>query len=148
METMKAKLPETETSNARNYSGDKELVSSYSLIGRMDGSLVELIDCRAWMGRSRNASTVYASIWVKNGEHWYSGKGQAGGYGYHKISAAIGEAITSAGITLYGSPYRREDGVDIDKRCSISGVGEGAIRSALRCIAQACGCEEFIIIEH
>ena len=39
---------------------------------------------------------IYACIWHNNG----SGSGYAGGYGYHKASAAAQAAITSSGIDL------------------------------------------------
>lgn len=63
------------------------------------------------MGRSRNASTVYASIWVHANGHYLAGHGNAGGYGYHKESAAFQDAITSAGIQLVGSPYADDKGM-------------------------------------
>ena len=91
------------------------------------------------MGRSNSASVVYCSIWVhshvpqdsglKNG--YWSGRGTAGGGGYHKESAALAGAIESAGITLEGN---------------IGGCGEGSMRHALTAIARSLGYEDFTIV--
>lgn len=53
-----------------------------------------------------------------------SGSGAAGGYGYHRPSAAAGEAIRNAGFELSEN---------------ISGVGESAIIRAVKAIAEAVG---------
>ena len=51
-----------------------------------------------------------------------SGHGKAGGYGYHKESAALQEAIESAGIKL---------------RSPIDGAGDSAVRGAMEAINRA-----------
>ena len=117
-------------SNAVNYKGQKELVKSYNVI---TDTLREIIIARCYMGRSASASTVYASIWIQSSGIYTSGKGKAGGYGYHKESAAIAEAIESAGITL---------------DTGISGVGDCAIREALKAIAHALGFSNVLIVEN
>ena len=117
-------------SNAVNYKGQKELVKSYNVI---TDTLREIIMARCYMGRSASASTVYASIWINASDVHTSGKGKAGGYGYHKESAAIAAAIESAGIAL-----------DTD----ISGVGNSAILDALTAIANALGFERVLIVEN
>ena len=147
MLTLKAVLPESEISNAKNLSGKKELVSAWSVLGLFNGKIDEVITCRCWMGRSRNASTVYASIWVRGHNAWYSGRGSASGYGYHKESAAIDEAITSAGIKLFGTPYSGQV-VDFEKPANIHGVGDSAIREAFLAIAEALGAQDCIICTH
>jgi hypothetical protein len=91
----------------------------------------EVIDCRCYMGRSSSASVVYASIWVHGNNRWWSGSGSAGGYGYHKTSAAIAAAIRSAGITL---------GEDI------GGAGDYAVKEAFERMVRALGYQEFIIV--
>ena len=126
---MKATMGEN-VSNAVNYKGQKELVKSYNVI---TDTLQEIIMARCYMGRSANASTVYASVWINTSEVHTSGKGKAGGYGYHKESAAIAAAIESAGITL-----------DTD----ISGVGDGAIKESLEAIASALGFSNVLIVEN
>ena len=117
-------------SNAVNYKGQNELVKSYNVI---TDTLQEIIIARCYMGRSANASTVYASIWIYSGGTHTSGKGKAAGGGYHKESAAIAAAIESAGISL-----------DTD----ISGVGGGAICDALKAIASALGFSHVLIVEN
>ena len=82
---MKATMGEN-VSNAVNYKGQKELVKSYNVI---TDTLREIITVRCYMGRSSSASVVYASIWINAHGIHTSGKGQAGGYGYDKTSAAI-----------------------------------------------------------
>lgn len=77
-------------------------------------------------------STNYACLWVDHEGVHISGGGKAGGYGYHRSSAAAQVAINNAGIAL---------SQDIDGR------GEGAIQDALKAIARALGLVEFGLIE-
>lgn len=84
----------------RNYGGEKETVTHKSVICIVDGKAVEPITYRAYMGRSKGVSTVYATIWVHPGECHRSGSGSAGGYGYHKESAAAYDAAISCGFTF------------------------------------------------
>ena len=129
---MKAALGNNQK-NSINYGGKKELISSWDVIVNTDDGLKNIITVRCYMGRSASASTVYASIWVHSTNHQTSGTGKAGGYGYHKASAAISEAIRSAGIEL-----------DED----ISGVGDRAIEDALEAIAQALGFDDCLIVRN
>lgn len=153
--------------NGRNYSSEKELVGAYTVLGKINGEMREIVTARAYMGRSRSASTVYASIWVHVGE-CPSGHGSAGGYGYHKESAAFQDAISSAGIELYGSVYGEPDRWNYaekreysekeraamkraadKKRACISGVGESAMRAAFEAIARAAGAKgKLIFVNH
>lgn len=54
----------------------------------------------------KKGGNVYALLWVKcwnadaNDDEYRRGYGRAGGYGYHKGSAAIDEALNAAGIKL------------------------------------------------
>jgi hypothetical protein len=132
---MKATLMTDYSSNAKNLGNEKEMTFTFNAIVRIGKSLKNVLTIRTYMGRSSSASVVYASIWAfgKKSQSW-SGHGKAGGYGYHKPSAAIGEAITSAGITL-------------DKR--IDGVGDSAIREAIEAIVRAMGYKgEILIVEN
>lgn len=141
-------------SNAKNYSQEKELVSRYLVIDKKTEKV--LIDCRCYMGRSSNSSQVYASIWINSlkplGDDaegfatYTSGCGMAGGYGYHKESAAIDDAISSAGFTLFGSASGYDDKPDFKKTCHIDGVGESAIKSALLAIAYACDSKDVVFV--
>jgi hypothetical protein len=142
---------------AMNHSCSKETTDSWTVYGMGAGpDPVELIDARCWMGRSRQASTVYASIWIHGGDY-RSGRGDAGGYGYHKSSAAMAAAISAAGIELYGSPYTNlETRWNYDenraytpaekaaitrrlakKRCYFGGAGDDSTRGALLAIGRA-----------
>jgi hypothetical protein len=78
-------------------------------------------------------SRVYACMWVNDKENQIhvSGGGYAGGYGYHKASAAAQDAINNAGIIL------SED---------IAGRGDSAIQEALKAIALALGYENVTIL--
>lgn len=145
----------TEQSNAKNYNSEKSLDKQYLIIDKKTEKMV--IDCRIYSGFTRNASTVYASIWVnltakKKPQAWrygyVSGAGSAGGYGYDKNSGAVCDALRSAGIELYGVPYAAQSGVvaDFKKRAYINGVGESAIRSALLATAYAAGFNDVILV--
>ena len=126
---MKAAL-RREVKNAINHGNKKEMIRTYNVI--TDG-LENIITARCYMGRSKESSTVYASIWIDTPCYHSGGKGKASGYGYHKESAAIGAAIESAGITL-------------DQ--SIDGVGDAAIEEALKAIAQALSYSRFLIVKN
>lgn len=137
---------------------NKEMTARYLVIDKE--SERHIVDCRVYMGRSSSASVVYASIWINfnlanmptvqriagEWEHGYTtGNGKAGGYGYHKASAAVQDAIASAGIELYGSAYKPLI-PDFTIRASISGVGDSAIQSALLAIAFAAGYDDCIFV--
>jgi hypothetical protein len=121
-------------SNGKNLYGKKEQVSAWIAVDLSPGVKDyrrEVVTVRCYMGRSRNASRVYASIWVHHGDDTTSGHGYADGYGYHKESAAVDEAIRSAGIEL--SRF-------------IDGVGDSAIESAVKAIALAAGYDNVHIV--
>ena len=82
----------------RNYGGEKETVTHKSVICVVGDEIKEVITYRAYMGRSKGSSTVYATIWVHSGECHRSGSGSAGGHGYHKESAAAYEAAIACGF--------------------------------------------------
>ena len=125
MSTQTATLTSPNASNGRNYGDTKETIDSYVVIGvgKSRSDVVELANLRIYRGRSRSASMIYASIWLRGG-NYASGTGWAGGYGYHKASAAAQAAIDSAGITL-GQP--------------IDGRGDTAITDALHAIGIMAG---------
>lgn len=132
-----------EQGNAKNYSQDKETISKFVIVDKTTERTI--VDCRLYMGRSSNSSTMYASIWVsikdlKKPKTWQyagtSGTGSAGGYGYHKSSAAVQDALTRAGIELYKDKERQ----------FIDGVGDYAIREALLAVAYAAGYNSVIFV--
>ena len=126
--------------NAKNMNGEKELVQRIVIIDDA-GSKQQIVDCRLYMGRSRNASAVYCSIWanghINNKQAWITGHGKAVGYGYHKPSAAMQSAITAAGFTLTDD---NGDSMPID------GSGDGAMHDAAIAIAAVLGYNDVILI--
>lgn len=157
---MIAKFDGARADNAENMSRDKETVSYYKVIDKKTERVI--VNCAVYMGRSAKAHSVYASLWVhgiqSKPDAWEygetSGKGAASGYGYHKESAAIGSAIASAGIRLYGNPYNgRNFGCGADKKgfslknpVHINGCGSSAVEDALCAIAYAAGCKDAIFV--
>lgn len=156
--------------NGENLRNQKELLDTCTIVDKKTEKVI--VNCHVYVGRSKNSSTIYASIWVYNikekaipeekrkewlyqydntTEAWFSGQtsghGKAGGYGYHKASAAVQSAIDSAGIELYGTPYAADsEEVDFKTRASISGVGDSAIKSTLLAIAYAAGYNDVILV--
>jgi len=146
-------------SNARNYGNEKETVNKFVVLGKINGELREVVDCRCYMARSASASVVYASVWVHGNNIYTSGKGSAGGYGYHKESAAVGSALSNAGIELWGSPYANEVNTWLydeqrsmtpkeiaarrrkqnKQRAHIGGCGDESLKAALLATAKAAG---------
>lgn len=110
------------------YRKDK-IDKSYQMVvsGVLPNRARVVVDLRLYSTTSR----VFACLWVRDAEG-HSGSGYAGGYGYHKQSAAAAEAIYNAGIDLSES---------------ISGVGESAIERAMIAIAEAAGYPDAILVE-
>lgn len=134
----------TENGNAINHGDKKEKISQYLIIDKT--SERRIVDCRVYMGRGSSVSVVFASIWVNikdmnKPKTWQyastSGTGSAGGYGYHKPSAAVQEALTSAGIEFHARDKTRH---------YIDGVGDSAIRSALLAVAYSAGYNNVIFV--
>lgn len=75
-------------------------------------------------------STAYACLWVNSNDTHISGGGKAGGYGYHKASAAMQAALDDVGVQLSES---------------IAGRGESAMIDALVATARALGYRKFHI---
>jgi hypothetical protein len=123
MTTQTATMPAKPVTNGRNLDGDKERITTLTLVGVRDGRPVELAQARFWMARrSDGASPVYCSVWVYGAGG--GGHARANGYGYHKQSAALQAALDSAGITL-AEP--------------IDGRGDSAMRDALLAVGVAMG---------
>ena len=128
-----ATLSEKEAENARNMSGERETIETLAVVAfdqeqrddRYTQGIAEAVDARFYMGRSPSASVVYCSVWIRtrDGRH-LSGRGSASGYGYHKQSAALDDALRSAGVSL---------------AVPIHGAGESAMRQALIAVARAAG---------
>ena len=88
-------------------------------------------------------STSYCAIWISGPDAYGRGLGKAGGYGYHKPSAALAEAIRDAGVILRGDIYGREK---INRPADIGGVGDSVMVEAVEAIARAVtGKRRFIV---
>lgn len=159
---MRAILPEQETNNARQPQ-NKETIETRKLIAFKKGKFKEVVTASFYMGRSNRASVVYCCIWVHGENKQYSGKGSAGGCGYHKTSLAFQEALTSADIRLVGSPYHGHVATyeeydrdqnkrvtvkqDFKRECSIGGCGDIAIDDVMTAIAYAMGYHKTTIVK-
>lgn len=74
--------------------------------------------------RPHKGSTALACVWINGGDVYGYGSGSAGGYGYHKSSAAAESAFRDAGVEF-----------DV----GIAGAGDSAIRSAIMAICASLG---------
>lgn len=74
--------------------------------------------------------TNSACLWISHAGTYKTGSGSAGGYGYHRASAAAQEAIENAGVKLAQR---------------IDGVGDNAIDDALCAIADALGITDYAL---
>ena len=100
--------------------------SQFSVLDRNTGQ--EIAIARFYDTETR----VYCCLWIHGHKASGSGAGFAGGYGYHKESAALEHAINRAGIKLNET---------------IGGVGEQAIVRALEAVARAVsGKRKFFIV--
>ena len=124
---------------AENLHGEKETIETKVLVAfdarkgkpehGYEARFANVVDVRWYMSRSKEASVVYCSVWIRTrnttgqGVH-LSGRGTAGGYGYCKKSAAFQDAISAAGIRLSRH---------------IGGAGMSAVEEAMQAIASACG---------
>jgi hypothetical protein len=119
------------------------MVGAGSLVVAMpDGSIREVITVRTYMSASRHALTVKACVWIRlntvSGD-WKNGRGEAGGYGYHKESAAIAAAVRAAGVRLYGDPYAYGGPADLEKPFDFGGSGSSFYPDVFHAIAEAAG---------
>ena len=122
---MKAQFTKTDVLNAVNYGGKKETIRQMVLITHKDGEFKEPVVVRWYMSRSGDgASPVYCSLWVHSSPYHVSGRGRAGGCGYHKASAAFRDAYDSAGIELDKDVY---------------GLGDSLVKEAIFAIGEALG---------
>jgi len=144
---MKAIRTKANQFNAQQPANSKEVINTLTALTVIKGEIKELAVTRFYMSRSSNASVVYCCLWL-HGNNGASGKGNAGGWGYHKESAALQEAITSAGIELFGTPYKsgkqRTEShwngttgktevtpIDYKRKARIGGCGSRAMEDAL-----------------
>ena len=111
----------------RKFRKESKFHSQFSVLDKDTGQ--EIAISRFYDTETR----VYCCLWIRGHKASGSGAGFAGGYGYHKESAALEHAIGNAGIKL-SEP--------------IGGVGERDMVRALEAIAQAVsGKRRFFVIK-
>lgn len=115
---MKAKIQKLNT--YENLGKKREKVSEkfaaqYSVIDPADGSQIVIV--RLYV----TGTTHHVCAWFHGNVDHGSGYGRAGGYGYCKTSAAVGEALHAAGVEL-SEP--------------ISGRGISMVRDALMAVGK------------
>jgi len=127
-------IPETLTASKKKmtFRDTNQIILGYQCINPEDNQTV--IDCRIYTGRRPYCSRIIAAVWVhdKKGQRYSHGVGIAGGYGYHKGSQAIEEAIKELGIKL-------------DE--NIGGHGYEACIRAFNAIMSALGYTSFVTAE-
>ena len=107
--------PREDSRNIDHYRRENSFWQEWSLFDLDTGK--QIISARFY----GSAATVYCVVWIWN-DAPCRGYGKAGGYGYHKQSAALQEALSAAGVTLSEN---------------IGGVGETAMRAAFNALAAA-----------
>lgn len=96
-------VPSQDMPRAYRDREEKHFYTGYKVFCIVDGKMEELIDARL----GATDSCCYASVWLecfysdydyacKNGRA--RGAGKAGGYGYHRASAALESAFSRAGM--------------------------------------------------
>lgn len=149
---MKALLPKHDVSGAIYHADTKELAQTLNVVGYKAGELHEILTVRWYMARAKSASVVHCNIWVHGGAY-VSGSGHAGGYGYHKPSAAFQAAMDRAGIVLKadrnsGDQYGRELGDRKPYICHVDGCGDRSVDLACEAIARALGYRKVLIVKN
>lgn len=140
--TLKAVFTPGSFENGRQF--DTPLAGTGALVVSHEKTLREAITVRTYFSpRGSSMQPVRAAIWVRpaqSGAVWRSGRGSAGGCGYHKESQAIADAVSSAGIELYGKPVHYGcDLVGIKARFYFGGTGSSGYEEIFKAIARAAG---------
>ncbi len=108
--------------------------------------LIEAITVRTYFNeKGSGMQPVRACVWIASPRgtdaEWLSGRGSASGCGYHKESAAIAEAVSNAGIRLFGKLYGGEpvSPEDMARGIDFGGTGSSGYRDVFEAIARARG---------
>lgn len=115
---MKAIITEKPGKFNINHRKEDNFQKEICVLEILPDSVREVVTMRQYGTKAKN----YVCLWVHCEHSYRNGSGSAGGYGYHRPSAAAEEAIKNAGITL-DEP--------------IGGVGDSAMREACLAIAEA-----------
>lgn len=92
----------------------------------------EIADLRIYGTQSTNRACVWVHKRGGKESVYTSGAGKAGGYGYHRASAAAEAALNDAGFTFTKG---------------ISGVGDDAIKEGLLAVGRALGLKKLQVVE-
>lgn len=112
--TVKSFIAHNSEKNIATYRREQSFNGSWSLIDLDDGSCP--VDVRFY----GNGSVSYCCVWVNGTGYSSRGMAKAGGYGYHKDSAAMQMAFADAG-------WQFEE--------HFAGVGQEGMRAALEAVA-------------
>lgn len=103
-----------------NHRKEQKFAESYTAVVIDGDRITEPVTLRIY----RTDNRCYTCLWINGSETgWRAGSGWAGGYGYHRASAAAAEAFRAAGVVLEGD--------------RLAGCGDSAIRDAVQVTAQA-----------
>lgn len=116
--------PTEDPRNIYSYRREKSFVSQLSIIDLDKGREIACVRFYQPDG------VVYCVVWIWSDKP-ARGYGKAGGGGYHKRSAALGDALSRAGVTL-SEP--------------IDGCGDSAMDEALLALARHMGVSRPIIV--
>lgn len=114
--------PRVSTRNMTSYRRESSFYQELALIDLDRGESVA--EFRFYGPGATVYCVAWLNLWHYGIEASCRGMGKAGGYGYHKPSAAMGEALKDCGFT-----FAEE----------IHGVGDDAIRRAIVAIAEKVG---------
>lgn len=91
--------------NAKAHRKGNNFQEEYIGVAVVEGKIKIAVNVRLYGTQAKN----YCCLWYNNNNKYGSGSGSAGGYGYHRPSAAMDEALSKAGIELDSSINSRGD---------------------------------------
>ena len=106
-----------------NHRKESKFQEEYSIIAKKDEGLRCMMVVRIYGTQAMN----YCCLWLWGGNLSASGSGKAGGYGYHRPSAAVQGALVSAGFSI-----ATKEG----KSIGIDGRGDSAIIDFMSLVAE------------
>ncbi len=115
---MKATINLQEKINAKAHRKENHFMYEYLGLAVVGNQIRTAVNLRIYGTDSRN----YCCVWINNGQQWGAGSDYAGGYGYHRPSAAAHGALKNAGVQL-SEP--------------INGRGDTAIEAAVLAVLDA-----------
>ncbi len=106
-----------------NFRKEKNFHTQYTgiaILGGINGipTAKEAVTLRIYYTEAR----AYCCVWLHGFDLWQKGAAYAGGYGYHRGSAAAAYALQNVGVKLSES---------------IDGCGDSAIRNAVEAVTRA-----------